>query len=98
MGNASARRVVAWLVGLSQGRRADVSWSRARTGGKCAPRYSRLDDLTPVIFVTTDGVQTNYSAGNTTSTPFFFSKTTMNFAGFVVLALRPTVCTSVRPS
>jgi hypothetical protein len=41
---------------------------------------------------------TNYSAGSTTSAPFFFSKTTMNFAGFVVLALRPTVCTSVGPS
>ena len=47
---------------------------------------------------TTGGVQANYSAGNTASTPFFFSKTTTNFAGFVVLALRPTVCTSVGPS
>jgi hypothetical protein len=44
------------------------------------------------------GMQTSYSAGNTASTPFFFSKTTMNFAGFVVLALRPTVCTSLGPS
>ena len=66
--------------------------------GKVAPRYSRLDDLTPVIFVTTGGVQSSYSAGNTTSTPFFFSNTTTNFAGFVELALRPTVCTSSGPS
>ena len=28
----------------------------------------------------------NYSAGNTTSTPFFFRRITMNFAGSVVLA------------
>ena len=33
----------------------------------------------------------NYSAGNSTSTPFFFRRITMNFAGSVVLALRPTV-------
>jgi hypothetical protein len=39
-----------------------------------------------------------YSAGNTASTPFFFTKTTTNTAGFVVLALRPTMCTSSRPS
>ena len=39
-----------------------------------------------------------YSAGNTTSTPFFFRRITMNFAGSVVLALRPTVCTSLGPS
>lgn len=43
-------------------------------------------------------VQASYSAGNTTSTPLFFSKITMNFAGFVVLTLRPTVCTSPGPS
>ena len=40
----------------------------------------------------------NYSAGSTASTPFFFNMTTTNFAGFVVLALRPTVCTSLGPS
>ena len=40
----------------------------------------------------------DYSAGNTASTPFFFTKTTTNFAGFVALALRPTVCTSLGPS
>jgi len=40
----------------------------------------------------------NHSAGNTASTPFFFTRTTMNFAGFVALALRPTVCTSSGPS
>src|ERR1700733_15584602 len=40
----------------------------------------------------------NYSAGNTASTPFFFTKTTTNFAGLVVLALRPIVCTSLGPS
>ena len=39
-----------------------------------------------------------YSAGSTASTPFFFTKTTTNFAGFVALALRPTVCTSFGPS
>jgi hypothetical protein len=82
----------------SQGHRSDVSGSRARTAGKCAPRYSRLDDLTPVVFVTTGGVQAPYSAGKTASTPFFFSKITTNFAGFVMLALRPTVCTSPGPS
>jgi hypothetical protein len=65
---------------------------------KVRASVSRLDDLSPVIFVTTGGVQTSYSAGNTASTPFFFSKTTTNFAGFVVLALRPTVCTSLGPS
>lgn len=96
--DASARRVVVWLAGFSQGHRAGVSSSRARTGGKCAPRHSRLDDLTPVIFVTTGGVQADYSAGKATSTPFFFSKTTRNFAGLVALALRPTVCTSLGPS
>src|ERR1700747_1230474 len=31
----------------------------------------------------------NYSAGSTASTPFFFTNTTKNFAGFVVLAFRP---------
>ena len=35
--------------------------------------------------------RTIYSAGNTASTPFFFTKTTTNFADFVVLALRPTI-------
>jgi hypothetical protein len=40
----------------------------------------------------------NHSAGNTASTPFFFSITTRNFAGFVALALRPTACTSSGPS
>ena len=39
-----------------------------------------------------------YSAGNTASTPFFFSMTTRNFAGIVALVLRPTVCTSLGPS
>jgi hypothetical protein len=63
-----------------------------------APPYSRLGDLTPVIFVTTGGVQASHSAGKTASTPFFFTKTTTNFAGFVVLALRPIVCTSPGPS
>ena len=48
--------------------------------------------------VATGGGQANYSAGNTTSTPFFFRRITMNFAGSVVLALRPTVCTSLGPS
>lgn len=91
----SCRRVAGRLL---RGRRADVSGSHARTGGKCAPHYSRLDDLTPVVFVTTDGVQATYSAGKTASTPFFFTKTTTNFAGFVMLALRPTVCTSSGPS
>src|SRR5512146_983509 len=42
--------------------------------------------------------QAHHSAGRTASTPFFFSKTTTNFAGFVLLALRPTVCTSPGPS
>ena len=81
-----------------RGHRAGVSESRARTGGKCAPRYSRLDDLAPVIFVTTGGVQARYWAGKTASTPFFFTRTTTNFAGLVLLALRPTVCTSSGPS
>ena len=40
----------------------------------------------------------SYSAGNTAGTPFFFTMTTTNFAGFVALALRPTVCTSSGPS
>ena len=40
----------------------------------------------------------NYSAGNTAGTPFFFSKTTTNLAGLVLLTLRPTVCTSPGPS
>src|SRR5262249_59413529 len=75
-----------------------LSWSCARTDGKCASRYNRLDDLILVIFVATGGRQANYSAGNTTSTPFFFRRITMNFAGSVVLALRPTVCTSLGPS
>jgi hypothetical protein len=39
-----------------------------------------------------------YSAGSTASTPFFFTKTTTNFAGLVALALRPTVWTSLGPS
>jgi hypothetical protein len=55
---------------LSRGRRADVRASRARTGGKCAPRYSHLDDLTPVIFVATGGAQACYSVGKTAGTPF----------------------------
>lgn len=65
----------------SQGHCADVSSPRARTGGKCAPLLSRLDDLTPVIFVTTGGAHSRYSAGNTAGTPFCFSNTTRNFAG-----------------
>jgi hypothetical protein len=40
----------------------------------------------------------SHSAGNTASTPFFFTMTTINFAGSVALALRPTVCTSLGPS
>jgi hypothetical protein len=43
-------------------------------------------------------VRDGYSAGNTASTPFFFTMTTTNLAGFVALALRPTVCTSLGPS
>jgi len=73
----------------------DVSLSRARTGGKCAPHYSRLDELTPVIFVATGGKQANYFAGNTGSTPLFFSNRTRNFAGTVLLAFRPTIWTSL---
>ena len=73
-------------------------WSRARTGGECAPRYSCLDDLTPVIFVTTGGWQALYSAGRTASTPLFLSRTTTNFADLVLLALRPMACTSSGPS
>jgi hypothetical protein len=70
-----------------------------RTNGlKVRASYSRLGDLTPVIFVTTGGVQAGHSAGKTASTPFFFTRTTINFAGFVVLALRPIVCTSPGPS
>jgi hypothetical protein len=61
-------------------------------------RYNRLDDLIPIIFIATSGGQANYSVGNTTSTPFFFRRITMNFAGSVVLALRPTVCTSLGPT
>src|SRR6516225_6164180 len=68
------------------------------TAGPSHCRYNRLDDLILVIFVATGGGQANYSAGNTTSTPFFFRRITMNFAGSVVLALRPTVCTSLGPS
>jgi hypothetical protein len=84
--------------------RPELCFNRRGSGGsdERAERtrlgYSRLDDLTPVIFVATGGMQTSYSAGNTASTPFFFSMTTTNFAGFVVLALRPTVCTSLGPS
>jgi hypothetical protein len=56
------------------------------TAGPSHCRYDRLDDLIPVIFVATGGGQANYSAGNTTSTPFFFRRITMNFAASVVLA------------
>src|SRR5215470_8840885 len=31
--------------------------SRARTGGKCTPHYSCLDELAPVVFVATGGKQ-----------------------------------------
>src|SRR5262249_45825515 len=64
-----------------------------------ASHYNHLDDLIPTIFIATGGGQatSDYSAGNTTSTPFFFRTITMNFAGSVVLALRPTVCTSLGP-
>jgi hypothetical protein len=41
---------------------------------------------------------TRYFAGNTTSAPLFFSKNTRNFAELVLLAFRPTVCTSLGPS
>src|SRR5271168_3656727 len=65
----------------------------------CPPRTPRgawpASSCRPIIFVATGGGQANYSAGNTTSTPFFFRRITMNFAGSVVLALRPTVCTSL---
>src|SRR5215475_1414175 len=54
--------------------------------------------LIAIIFIATGGRQANYSAGNTTSTPFFFRRITMNFAGSVILALRPTVCGSFRES
>ena len=68
----------------------------------CPPRTPRgawpASSCRTVTFVATGGGQANYSAGNTTSTPFFFRRITMNFAGSVVLALRPTVCTSLGPS
>jgi hypothetical protein len=83
---------------LSRGHRADVSAFRARTGGKCAPHYSRLDDLTPVISVATGGERFRQLADNTGSTPLSFSNSTRNFADLVLLAFRPTVCTSLGPS
>ena len=43
--------VVVWLIRSTRGRCANVGLSRARTGGKCTSRYSRLDELTPVVFV-----------------------------------------------
>jgi hypothetical protein len=83
----SCRRVAGRL---SRGRRADVRASRARTGGKCAPRYSHLDDLTPVIFVTTGGAQACYSAGKTAGTPFC--------PGVGVTSLPPLTSSTIDPS
>jgi hypothetical protein len=40
----------------------------------------------------------SYFAGTRTGAPLSFTKNTRNFAGSVVLALRPTVCTSSGPS
>jgi hypothetical protein len=56
-GMPSTRRVAVLLVGFTRGHRADVSLSRARTDGKCTPHYSRLGELTPVIFVAAGGMQ-----------------------------------------
>jgi len=58
-----AQGVVAWLIGTPRGRRANVGLSRARTGGKCTSRYSRLDDLTPVVFVAMGGSWSNSGSG-----------------------------------
>src|SRR5215467_3661167 len=74
-------------------RRRRTSAGRRRTPGgpRCARGCGRRCGC--------DGRRTaNYSAGSTTSAPFFFRRITMNFAGSVVLALRPTVCTSLGPS
>lgn len=95
----SNRRVTVLLVGFTRERRADVSSSRARTDGKCTPRYSRLGNLTSVIFVATGGRQTaGQFTGSTASAPLFFTSMTTNRAGFVWLALRPTVWMSFGPS
>ena len=42
-------RTVVLLIGFRF--RANVGLLHARTGGKCMPRYSLLDELTPVVFV-----------------------------------------------
>lgn len=39
-----------------------------------------------------------YFSGTRTGAPLSFRRSTMNFAGWVWLALRPTVCTSFGPS
>jgi len=51
-----AHGVVVWLIGTEgRGMPYQRGLSRARTGGKCTSRYSRLDELTPVVFVAMGG-------------------------------------------
>ena len=85
-------------------RLAASQWAHEADGGGGSTFPRSTDLLTGNVTLFSDvrlapgGGQANYSAGNTTSTPFFFRRITMNFAGSVVLALRPTVCTSLGPS
>ena len=81
--------------------RLDLNMDNAATGPLLAvlrSYTSPVERMPAVVNFNFMPAQARYSAGRTTSTPFFFSKTTTNFAGFVMLALRPTVCTSSGPS
>ena len=90
-------RVLEWLMWQMGGKMGSSDPSRSCLAP--TPRGAwPVSSCWPVIFVATGRRPANYSAGNTTSAPFFFKRITMNFAGSVVLALRPTVCTSLGPS
>src|SRR3954453_1524521 len=68
--------------------RARMTWEDAYADASGKPNEQNQNAAT----------QTAYFSGTRTGAPLSFRRSTMNFAGCVWLALRPTVCTSFGPS
>src|SRR5690606_407933 len=88
------RRCAARLDGDAQG-------STRRRPARLHPVLSAKDLAQPARTprsVRTESCRGLQFAGSTAAAPRFFTSTTTNFAGRIVLALRPTVWMSVGPS